>query len=729
MAETAHALYRDALAACEQGRVEEGVAILERARVLSPDQPRIYGLLGQALIHLSRHEEALANFDRALALGASSASLHGNRADALAALGRREEAVQAYDRALAIKPDSVNEWCNRGAVLCDLKQYEAALASFDRVTMLVPDFAPAHYNRGNAYAGLGQHEQAIASYDQAIKLAPDHADSHNNRGQSLRAVQRAEQALESFERALVAVPDHCPALINRAGILCEMRRYEQALRATERALASFPDSASAWQIRGQALLTLGRLQDAIASYERASQLGLMSATPMLGYCSLMACDWPHAERAAAELAAVIEKRSVVAPFALIAFGLSPDLQRKSVETFVQSELSTVTQLPASPRRDPGGRIRLGYVSSDFGIHAVTALVVALLEHHDRARFDVVGISVGPQRDDAMRHRVAAACSEFHEFGSLADADAASRIRDLRIDIAVDLTGYTENARPGILGRRPAPVQVSYLGYLGTMGAPFIDYIIADAVVLPFSQQPHYAEKIVHLPDCFFPNDRALEISKIPSRSEVGLPQDAIVLCSFNNSYKFRAPIFEVWMRLLRNFSNSILWLVASNDQLADNLRREARDRGVDPARLVFAPRKALPDHLARQTLADLFLDTFPYNAGATAANTLWAGVPVLTVMGETLVGRMAASMLYAVGLPELVAANLADYEARAQILLGDRRRLAEVRSKLASNRLTHPLFDTDRSRRHIEAAYETMWESFIRGEPPRAFVVSPIEMA
>jgi predicted O-linked N-acetylglucosamine transferase (SPINDLY family) len=486
-------------------------------------------------------------------------------------------------------------------------------------------------------------------------------------------------------------------------------------------------------MRGHALLALKRLPDAIASYERAAQLGLSSATAMMGYCSLLACDWPRAERAARALDMLIEQgREAMSPFALLPFAFSPDLQRKSVETFVRQSLGEVALLPASacPRAQPspGGRIRLGYVSSDFGSHAVTTLIAGLLARHDRSRFDVVGIAVGSEPGDAMRRRIAAACSEFHELGRLTDADAAERVRDLGIDIAIDLTGYTENARPGVLARRPAPIQVSYLGYLGTMGGTFIDYILADAIALPFDQQVHYAEKIVHLPNCFIPTDDTVEMSRRPGRAEAGLPERGIVLCSFNNSYKYRAPVFDIWMRLLRDYDQCVLWLLASNGQCVANLRREAGSRGVDPERLIFARSIPFADHLARQTLADLFLDTLPYNAGATAAAALWAGVPILTALGDTLVGGMAASMLHGVGLPELAAANLADYEAKARMLIGDPPMLAELGAKLARQRSSHPLFDTDRSRRHIEAAYRTMWDTFSRGEPPRAFAVTPTQV-
>lgn len=729
MADAADLLYSDALAACEQGRIEDGVAILRRALVLAPDQARIHGLLGRALAHLERNDEALACFDRALAIGPATAGLLGSRADVLVALARRDEAIESYDRALALKPDSVDDWCNRGLALHELGRHDAALASFDRAAAVAPSFAPAHYNRGNVCAALGQHQDAIASYDRAIALTPDHADAHNNRGQCLRRLERYTEALASFDHALTIAPNHLPALINRAGVLDDMRRHEEALLAADSVLAIAADAASVWLLRGNSLVALGRLPDALVSYERAVQHGLPSATAMLGLCSLLACDWPRAERVEAELAALIQNsRAVFTPFALLPFALSPALQRKNAEAFVRHEGLDALPRPSPTRRQPGRKIRLGYVSADFGTHAVTSLIAGLLERHDRARFEVMGISVGMERQDNLRRRVAAACDEFHEFGVLTDADAAGRIHALGIDIAIDLTGYTENARPGILARRPAPIQVSYLGYLGTMGASFMDYIVADAIAVPFDQQPFYAEKIVHLPHCFLVNDDTLELAKrVPGRSEAGLPQGARVLCSFNNSYKYRSQMFDIWMRLLHDFEDCVLWLLAPNETVASNLRQEARNRGVAPDRLVFAPRMDLPDHLARQTLADLFLDTLPYNAGATAAAALWSGVPVLTALGDTMTGRMASSMVRGVGLPELAVANLADYEAKARLLVSNPTMLADIRAKLARNKRTHPLFDTDRSRRHLEAAYLAMMDIAGKGEPPRSFAVPPTD--
>jgi predicted O-linked N-acetylglucosamine transferase (SPINDLY family) len=355
------------------------------------------------------------------------------------------------------------------------------------------------------------------------------------------------------------------------------------------------------------------------------------------------------------------------------------------------------------------------------------LIAGLFEIHDRSRFEVMGISYGRDDGSEIRARTVRAFDRFYDISSDDDRRVAGLITELEVDIAIDLTGYANDKRTEILARRPAPIQVTYLGYPGTSGADFIDYIIADPIVLPFDQQPWYTEKIVHLPETYQVNDSTRSLLAAPGRAQAGLPDDGFVFCCFNNSWKINAPVFDIWMRLLRQVNGSVLWLLRPNRVVIDNLRKEARARGVDPVRLVFAPPLDLPEHLARHQLADLFLDTLPYNAHTTASDSLWAGVPIVTMLGKTFAGRVAASTLNAIGLSELVTRNLAQYEELALYLASDLPSLQSIRTKLAANRTTHPLFDSDRFRRHIEAAYSRMWEIWQRGESPRSFRVDPIE--
>jgi predicted O-linked N-acetylglucosamine transferase (SPINDLY family) len=373
----------------------------------------------------------------------------------------------------------------------------------------------------------------------------------------------------------------------------------------------------------------------------------------------------------------------------------------------------------------GGRIRIAYLSADFHTHATASLIAGLFEHHDRSRFEVSAISFGPDDRSAMRARLQAGFEHFHDVRGLGDRDVARLLADKAIDIAIDLKGHTQGARQGILAFRAAPVQVSYLGFPGTSGADFMDYLIADAVVLPPAQQGYFTEKIAYLPHSYQANDFARKIAATPGRQATGLPDASFVFCSFNNSWKITAAIFAIWMRLLAAVPGSLLWLIADNDGACANLRRAAAEQGVDPHRLVFAPRLPEPEHLARQRLADLFLDTLPYNAHTTASDALWVGLPVLTCRSASFPGRVGTSLLQAIGLPELVTESLAEYEAAALRLATDPALLQALREKLSRNRLSFPLFDTDRFRRDIEAAYTRMWEIAKRGEPPRAFAVEP----
>jgi predicted O-linked N-acetylglucosamine transferase (SPINDLY family) len=348
----------------------------------------------------------------------------------------------------------------------------------------------------------------------------------------------------------------------------------------------------------------------------------------------------------------------------------------------------------------------------------------LFERHDRSRFEIIGVSFGEDDKSKMRKRLVAAFDEFYDVSEKSDEEVATLLHDLQVDIAIDLKGHTQESRPGILAYRPAPIQTSYLGFPGTMGTEFIDYIIADKTVAPFEHQPFYTEKIVHLPDCYQVNDSKRRIAeRTPMRQEAGLPETGFVFCCFNNNWKITPDVFGVWMRLLHAVEGSVLWLLGDNESAERNLRKEAQARGIDPARLVFAGRLPLEDHLARHRLADLFLDTLPVNAHTTASDALWAGLPVLTCEGTAFAGRVAASLLNAIGLPELVTHRIEDYEALALRLAKDPCLLEGYRNRLATNRLTHPLFDTDRFRRHLEAAYLQLWEIWQRGEQPRSFAV------
>jgi len=375
------------------------------------------------------------------------------------------------------------------------------------------------------------------------------------------------------------------------------------------------------------------------------------------------------------------------------------------------------------------RIRLAYLSADFHDHATAWLMAGLFELHDRSRFETTALSYGPTVESEMRQRLQRSFDRFIDLREQTDHEVATLARRLEIDIAIDLKGFTQTARTNILALRPAPIQVSYMGYPGTMGAGYIDYILADRLVIPKDHRQWYSEKVVYLPDSYQANDSKRRIAdRAPTRDEACLPQKGFVFCSFNAVYKITPEVFTIWMRLLGAIDGSVLWLIEESAAATDNLRREAAERGISGERLVFAPRIDNDAHLARHRLADLFLDTLPYNAHTTASDALWAGLPVLTCLGSTFAGRVAASLLTAVGLPELITTSLDEYEALALRLAREPELLSSFSSGLAKNRLTCPLFNTERHARHVEAAFTRMWEIHERGEAPRGFTIDAIRL-
>lgn len=616
-----------------------------------------------------------------------------------------------------------------GAALQDAGQWVGALECYDAALAIRPAFAQAQLARAHVFWALGRRGEALASAERAIAIRPGFAEAHFNRGFMLQQERHLEDARESYSRAIRCKPDLVEAWNNRAGILQLMHRYSEALDDLEHALALAPDSGAAHYNRGSILLELERFDEAEESLLRA--LALIPDHPdafgCLAMAAIGACDWP---KVAALMPRLLQEvaagTSVVPPVAFL--GQSDDLalQRVCAETNLNALL--IAAPGARTALHTGGaydheRLRVAYMSSNFGVHPVALQIVDLLERHDRAKFEVLGISLGAGDGSDVRARVVKACDAFHDVAAQSDDDVAALLCKLEVDILVDLNGQTLGWRPAILAQRPAPVQVSFLGYAGTTGAEFIDYVIADAEAVPADRAPHFSEKIVHLPHSFWPSDPNRAVAPTPSRAASGLPDNGVVFCVFNNHHKIVSRVFACWMRLLAAVPGSVLWLRTAPQAVARNLRREAAAHGVDPARLVFAPLVAPDMHLARHRLADLFLDTSPYNAHSTASDALSMGLPMVTLRGQGFAARVASSLLCALDLRELVTDSLADYEALALGLARDPMRLQAIRDKLAANLPIAPLFDSDRFQRDMETAYRKIWEIARAGEAPRSFSV------
>ena len=642
-----------------QGDAAGAREFLRRAIEIDPHNLQAMEELGAAELEAGDFQQAETWLRRVIGHGREKGVTLSWLGIALSSQGRQAEALEAFRRAVAAEPRNPGMHLNLGHELLKAGLRGEAVSSYDRALALDPASAEAGASRGDALLELGQPEQALASYDRALALEPAHANALHNRGISLLDLGRHEEASSAFRRLLEVAPE-------------------------------YPYAQGYWL-----------------------------------HASLQCCEWTDYDaRVARVMGDMRAGKAAAGPFNFLPISDSPADQLNCAQQFTASEFPAAAQPVWQGERYDHRRIRLAYLSGDFRNHATAYLMAGLVEAHDRARFEVSAISFSPERDDEMTKRLVPAFDRFVSVGQKSDREVALLLRELEIDIAVDLHGFTRGSRAGIFAQRPAPLQVNYLGYPGTMGAPYMDYLIGDRWVIPEEQQRWYTEKIVYMPDSYQVNDSRRRIADAtPSRAEAGLPDTGFVFSCFNSSYKFSPRLFDVWMRLLRQRNGSVLWLLEDNPAATRNLRREAEQRGVDPRRLIFAPRLKLEDHLARHGLADLFLDTSPCNAHTTASDALWAGLPVLTLLGHAFAGRVAASLLAAVGLPEMITRSWEEYEELALKLSSDSERLAGLKARLARNRATHSLFDTGRYCRHLEAAYITMWERVQSKAPPASFFV------
>jgi predicted O-linked N-acetylglucosamine transferase (SPINDLY family) len=695
----------------------------EKAVTLMPYSAEASFECGLSLLELQRFPEALACADRAISSNPGYARAHVLRGDVLAEIKRSIEALVSYDRALAIDPSLAEAHNNRGNALFAVGRQTEALDAYAHAIALRPDFADAQNNRGNVLHALGRHLEALEGYELAIGHRPDFAEALNNRGSALHKLNRLTEALESFEKAIQIRPDNAHAFNNRGAVLQSLNRHTEAVASYEKAIALAPEHAEAHSNRGIALTRLKRHAEALTSFQRAVALNpkidLLPGNLLMAQMKL--CDWTDFEFRLKDLEERIWRgENATPPYAVLASSNCLKLQRKAAENFVAKCFPPNLALGAM---DKGGertnKIRIAYFSGDFRTHATSYLTADLFETHDKSRFDLTGFYFGPDTHDDMRRRVSAAFDRFIDVRAKSDQEIAQLSRNLEIDIAVDLMGFTEHSRTGIFACRAAPIQVIYLGYPGTMGADYIDYVIADEKLIPDASRKHFSEKIALLPHCFQPNDRRRQVSdRTFTRGELGLPPSGFVFCCFHSSYKITRTTFDSWLRILRKVRGSVLWLREETADAAGNLRAEAERNGVAAERLVFAPRMEYSEHLTRHRQADLFLDTFPFNAHTTASDALWVGLPVLTRAGETYISRVAASLLSTIGLTELITHTQDDYEQLAIDLAANPERLMQIRRKLIENRVTSPLFDTPRYARHLEAAYAKMHERHRAGLPP-----------
>ncbi len=697
------------------GRYEEALVWYGNALSLKPDYAEAALNKGATFKELKRYEEAIAFAEQALAINPNLAEALLNKGVALKELKRYEEAIAQYDKALSLNPDYAEGWANKGNALYELKRYEEAIAQYDKALSLKPDYAEGWANKGNTLYELKRYDEAIVHYDKVLSLKPHDHDAWNHKGNILHELKRYDEAIAHYDKALGLKSDYAEGWSNKGNALHELKRYDEAIAHYDKALSLKPDYAEGWANKGMILNLLKRHSDSAKCYLKSLELKTEDSF-LLGqfhHQMMLACDWTNYEKSIDEIAHLVsEGRKGAEPFGFQGISCSEELLKKCAEFYSNDRFPALGNFSEFSKYQHH-KIRIGYLCGEFRNQATSMLMTRVWELHDKSKFEIFAFDNGWDDGSDYRHRINQAFSKIFDISKLSDVEAAKLIRSNEIDILVNLNGFFGLARQGVFSYKPAPIQVNYLGFPGTIGAKYMDYIIADKLVIPEESKIHYIERLVYLPNSYQANDDLRKISDGQfSRAQLGLPEDGFVFACFNNNYKITPSTFDSWMRILSNVPGSVLWLLEDNPTAKENLIQQAACRGVDSSKLVFSDRLRIEDHLARQRLADLFLDTLPYNAHTTCSDALWAGLPVLTLMGSTFPGRVAASLLSALGLTELITSNKEQYEALAIELAINPQKLIDIKLKLAKNRLTTPLFDTPLFTKNLEAAYIKMYERY-----------------
>jgi predicted O-linked N-acetylglucosamine transferase (SPINDLY family) len=681
--------------AFQKGDLKGAARIFEKSLKINPDQATVLCDKGVVLQELKRYDESIINFNKAIALNPTFVNAYYNKGVALQELKSFNEALSSFNRAIELDPNDVDAYYNRSISLSKLKRFEEALLSINHCIALEPDYPDAYCNLGSILIDLNRYEEALKNINHAILLNPNYAEAYNHRGNALKNLKRLDEALVTYDRAITLKPDYAEAYSNRGVTLQDLKRLDEALASYDRAIALKPDINF---ILGSSLHT---------------KMGL--------------CLWDDLSHHLNDLTHKINNNKKVAiPFALLALFDHPEMQKKTAEIYVKKIYPQLHVLPKIDRYSKHSKIRLGYFSADFHNHATMHLMAELFESHNKDKFELIAFSFGPDNQDESRQRAFLCFDQFVDVRFKSDREIAVLARTMEIDIAVDLKGYTQDCRTGIFAEGSAPIQVNYLGYPGTMAVDYIDYLIADRTLIPEDKQPYYSEKIVYLPNSYQVNVSKRTVTETAlTRQELGLPDTGFIFCCFNNNYKITPTTFAGWMRILTAVDGSVLWLFESNSSAVKNLRKEAVKLGINEERLIFAEYIPIADHLNRIQMADLFMDTLPYNAHTTTSDALRMGLPVLTLIGESFASRVAASLLNAVNLPELITTTQEQYESLAIDLALHPEKLKALKEKLANNLPTAPLYNTPLFTQHLESAYLTMYDRYQKGLAPEHIYVEP----
>ena len=717
----------------ELKRRDEAIDCYRKALEIQPDFYNALCNLGNALHDMGQRKEGIACYRKALEAQPDLHAGHNNLGNALQSDEQWDEAIASYERALALKPDYQEAYNNMGFAYQAMGKFEEAIASCRKALEIKPDYHDAYSNIGNAYQAQGLGDEAIVYYKKALEINPNYRDAYNNMGNALLGQGKLEEAVVCYRRALEISPDLYDAYNNLGNALQELGQLEEAIASYRKAIELKPDYHGALNNLGFALLDKGLLEEAIGCYQQAMDLEPDDPNKHSAVIHQMLhiCDWTDFQARYDRMIALFNRvRKNVIPFVFLSLPTTPEEQKKSAELYIEDRVSVLENLSASRAYDPNPpRIKVGYLSGDYQNHPVAYLMAELFDLHDRDRFEITAYSYGEDDGRDMRRRIMETSDHFVDLRPLNYEAAAQRILEDGTHILIEMNGFTKGVRLQIPALHPAPLQAVWLGYAGTVGASFIDYVFTDPFVTPRGFESHFTEKVVRLPHCFMPNDRKRAANeRTPTRQECGLPEEGFIFANFNKTYKINPEMFDVWMRALRETPGSVLWMREYNRWAGDNLRREAEARGVDGSRLIFAPlTPTVNEHMARYRVADLVMDAFPYTSHSTGIDTLWGGCPIVTRVGDTFASRVAGSLLVNLGLSELVTDSLESYETLVLALSKDPERLAGIRRRLQENIQTAPLFDSVRFTMGMEAAYEAMWKRFQSGLAPDHIDLLPVD--
>lgn len=700
--------YEEALECCEQA-----LLLINKSNSEQELSAEILSNKGVTLHNLKKYNEAISFFNMAIDHNPLYSEVWSNKGVTLHEISQYKDAIIHYDKAIDIKHNNYEAWANKGISLIKIKNNTEAIICFNKALELKPNYYEAFANKGAALHELKQYDQAVEQYDQALKFKADYAFAYSCKACALNSLKQFDDAIICFNKALNLEPNNHEMLSNLGTALHERKLYDESISYYNKALEIKPDFAQALANKAAALLEQKKYNEAVILYEKTFKItdDLDWAFGDYIHAKMKICKWENLELQINNINSKLNLgKKVITPFPLLGLIDIPEVHTQAAKIYGDQKFPPNDSLGLITKNSNKSKIRIGYFSADFRNHPVSMLTVELFELHNKDKFEIFAFASGENDESLLRKRLIRSFNQFIDIDCMSDYDVAKLSRELQIDIAVDLGGYTADSRLGIFSYRAAPIQISYVGYLGTLNTNYIDYLIADKTLVPKHLSDFYTENIIYLPS-YQCNDTKRYISEMKfSKIDFGMPENSFVFCCFNNNFKILPATFISWMRILKAVENSYLFLFSENEWVESNLRREAVNYGIDSERLIFG--KALPveDYLARYEICDLFLDTFPYNAGTTASDALWTGLPVVTMSGNSFHSRMAASILTALEIPELITFNSKEYESLAIELASNHIKLSSIRKKLVSNSRTTLLFDTEIFTQNLESAYEAVHE-------------------